>query len=67
MDWQFNAQQEISETPNPNDEYDSFVNAHLKAAAECIPTKQRAKPTVPCEALAVIKKACRCENRFQMQ
>ena len=40
----FNALQEISETPTPNDEYENFVNAHLEAAGECIPTKQRAKP-----------------------
>ena len=43
----FDALQEISETPNPNDEYENFANAHLEAAAECIPTKQRAKPRVP--------------------
>ena len=40
----FDALQEISETPIPNDEYENFVNAHLEAAAECLPTKQRAKP-----------------------
>ena len=39
----FNALQDISETPTPNDEPENFVNAHLEAAAECIPTKQRAK------------------------
>ena len=43
----FDALQEISETPTPNDEYENFVKAHLEAAAECIPTKQRAKPRVP--------------------
>ena len=32
-----------------NDEYENFVNAHLEAAAECISTKQRAKPRVPWE------------------
>ena len=37
------ALEEISETDTPNDEYDNLVNAHIKAAAECIPTKQRAK------------------------
>ena len=42
----FDVLQEISETLNPNDEYENFVNAHLEAAAECIPTKQRAKLTV---------------------
>ena len=45
----FDALQEISETPTPNDEYENFVNAHLEAAAECIPTKQRAKYRVPWE------------------
>ena len=50
------ALQEISETPTPNDKYENFVNAHLKTAAECIPTKQRAKPRVPWETLAVREK-----------
>ena len=49
----FDAQQEKSETHTPNDEYENFVNAQLEAAAECIPTKQRAKPRVPWETLAV--------------
>ena len=35
---------------------ENFVNAHLEAAAECIPTKQRAKPRVPWETLVVRKK-----------
>ena len=35
----------MSETHTPNDEYENFVNAHLEAAAECIPMKQRAKPS----------------------
>ena len=39
----FDALQEISETLTLNDEYENFVNAHIEAAAECIPTKQRAK------------------------
>ena len=38
-------------THTPNDK-----NAHLETAAECIPTKQRAKPRVPCETLAIRKK-----------
>ena len=42
----FNELQKISETPTPNDEYENFVNAHLEVDAECIPTKQRAKPRV---------------------
>ena len=52
----FDALPEISETPTPNDEYENFVNVHLEAAAECISTKQRAKPRVPWETLAVRKK-----------
>ena len=32
--------QEISETLNPNDEYENFVNARIEATAECIPTKE---------------------------
>ena len=52
----FDALQEIPETPTPKDEYKNFVNVHLEATAECIPTKQRAKPGVPWETLAVRKK-----------
>ena len=44
---------QIPETPIANEEYDNFVNVHLEATAECIPTKQRAKPKVPWETLAV--------------
>ena len=51
----FGALQEKTETHNPNDEYENFINAYLEAAAECIPTKQRAKPRVPWETLAVRK------------
>ena len=32
----FNALHEISESLSPNDEYKTFVNAHLETAAECI-------------------------------
>ena len=52
----FNALQKISETFTLNGEYENFVNAHIEAVAECIPTKQRAKPRVPRETLAVRKK-----------
>ena len=38
--------QEISETPLATDEYENFVNDHLDAAAKCLPTKQKAKPSV---------------------
>ena len=43
----FDALQEKTETHTPNDEYENFVNAHLKVTAECIPTKQKAKLRVP--------------------
>ena len=46
---------------------ENFVNAHVEAAVQCIPSKQRAKPRAPWETLAVRKKVCRRENRFQMQ
>ena len=51
----FDALQEKTETPTSNDEYKDFVNARLEAAAECIPTQQRAKPRVPWDTLAVRK------------
>ena len=43
----FNTLQDISEKLTPNDEYENFVNAHMKAAAECIPTKLIATHRVP--------------------
>ena len=51
----FDAQQK-TETHTPNDKHENFIHAHLEAAAECIPTKQRAKPRVLWETLAVKKK-----------
>ena len=39
-----------------NDEYENVVNAHLEAAAKCIPTKPRTKYKVPWETLAVREK-----------
>ena len=36
-------------------------------AAECIPTKQRAKTRVPWEILEARKKACRHKNCIPMQ
>ena len=39
----FDALQEISEIPIPNDEYENFDNTHMEAAAKCISTKRRAK------------------------
>ena len=65
----FDALQEISETPTLKDEYENFVNTHLEAAAESIPTKQRAKPRVPWEILAVrekradVKTASKCNRK----
>ena len=44
------------ERHTPIDKYEYFVIAHLEAAAECIPTKQRAKLRVPLETQAVRKK-----------
>ena len=52
----FDALQEKTETHTPNDEYKNFVNAHLEAAAEYIPTKQRTKYRVLWETLAVREK-----------
>ena len=57
----FGALQEISETPTLNDEYENFVNAHLEAATEYIPTKQGAKHRVTKETLAV-RKMCADEK-----
>ena len=53
----FDALQEKRETHTPNDEYENFVNAHLEAATDCIPSKQRTKPRVPWETLAVKEKS----------
>ena len=50
-----NALQEISETLTPNDNYENFINAHMEAAAESIPTKLKAKLRAPWETLAVKK------------
>ena len=52
----FETLQEKTEKGTPNDEYDNFVNAHLKAAAKCIPTKPRTNYRVPWEMLVVIEK-----------
>ena len=51
-----------------NDEYENFINAHLEVAAECIPTKQRAKPRVPWETAvrkkhADVKTASKCKRK----
>ena len=65
----FDAKQEKTETHTPNDEYENFVNPHLKAAAEYIPTKQRTKSWIPCETLEVrekrahVKIASKCNRK----
>ena len=52
-----NSLHEISETHTPNEEYENFATAHIKAAAaECIPTKPRAKCRVPWKLLELKKK-----------
>ena len=43
----FETLQEKTEKSTPNDEYENFVNAHLEAAAKCIPTKLKTKYRVP--------------------
>ena len=48
--------QERTEKSIPSDEYENFVNAHLEAAAKCIPTKLKTKYRVPWETLAVREK-----------
>ena len=52
----FETLQEKTEKSTPNDEYENFVNAHLVAAAKCIPTKLKTKYRVPWETLAVREK-----------
>ena len=52
----FEALQEKTEKDTPNDEYDNFVNAHLEAAVNCIPTKPRTEYRVSWETVAVREK-----------
>ena len=52
----FETLQEKTEKRTPNDEYENFVNAHLEAAAKCIPTKPKTKYRVPWGTLAVREK-----------
>ena len=49
----FDALQEKTETHTLNDEYENFLNAHLEASVEYIPTKQKTKPRVPWETSVV--------------
>ena len=44
------------EEPTPCMKYASFISAHDKAAAECIPMKPKSKRRVPWETEAVLKK-----------
>ena len=37
----------MSEALTPNEKYENFVNAHMEAVVESIPTKLRAKNRVP--------------------
>ena len=65
----FETLQEKTEKGTPNDEYENFVNAHLEAAAKCIPTKPRTKYRVPWETLvarekrADVKTASKCYRK----
>ena len=59
------AQQEKTETHTPNDGNENFINAYLEAAAECLPTKQRAKPRVLWETLVVRKKHAEVKTAFK--
>ena len=58
-----------SEIRTPNDEYENFVNAHLEAAAKCIPTTLRTKSRVSWETLvarekyADVKTASKCNRK----
>ena len=62
----FDALQEKTETHTPNG---NFINAHLEAAAECIPTKQRTKPRATWKILEVrekhvdVKTAPKCNRK----
>ena len=58
----FETLQEKTEKSTPNDEYETFVNAPLKAAAKCIPTKLKTKYRVPWETLAVREKCARVKT-----
>ena len=44
------------ETHTPSEEYENVVTTHIEAAAECMPTKPRAKYRVPWESLEARKK-----------
>ena len=52
----YDTLQKKTETHTRNEEYENFVNAHLEAAAEFIPTKQRTKYRIPWGTLAIREK-----------
>ena len=52
----FQTLQDKTEIRTQNDEYENFVNAHLEAATNFIPTKPRTKYRVPWETLAAREK-----------
>ena len=52
----FETLQEETEKGTPNDEYENFVDAHLEAAAKCIPTKSKTKYRVQWETVSVREK-----------
>ena len=65
----YDALQEQTEPHTLNEEYENFVNTHLEAVAEFIPTKQRRKHRIPWETLAVrekcadVKTASKCNKK----
>ena len=58
----FETLQEKTEKGTQNNEYEHFFNAHLEAAAKCIPTKPRTKYRVSWETLAVREKRTLVKN-----
>ena len=52
----FETLREKTEKSTPNDEYENFVNAHVEAAAKCIPAKLKTKYRVQWETLVVREK-----------
>ena len=61
----FDALQEKTEKCTPNDEYENFINAHLKAVVKCIPTKPRTKSRVPWETLVIREKRADVKTAFK--
>ena len=54
--YRFETLQKKTDKGTTNDEYENFVNAHLEAAAKCIPTKPGTKYGVPWETVTVREK-----------